>query len=367
MPRGLLPRDSDGLPPVREPVGDHGARLTRVKEGTVHTATDDAAMRHVPVMLERCVALLAPTLARPGSLAIDGTLGMGGHTEAILRACPHARVVGIDRDADAIGLASRRLAPFGERFTAHHAEYDDIAGALRIAGAKAADGILLDLGVSSLQIDEPERGFSYAQDAPLDMRMNRSDPVTAADILRDADERELTRILREYGEERFAQRIARSVVRRRATAPITRTGELVDIVRAAIPAAARAAGGNPAKRTFQALRIAVNHELEVLERAMPAVIEGVAVGGRVVVMAYHSLEDRIVKHALAAGAESSAPPGLPVIPDDAQPYLRLLTRGAEQADEAELAANSRSKSVRLRAAERIRPTPQSRSSARRAA
>lgn len=326
-------------------------------------APDEAAQRHVPVMLDRCVELLAPALARPGAVAVDGTLGMGGHTEAILRACPQARVVGIDRDADAIALASRRLAPFGDRFAAHRAEYDDIAGALRVAGADAADGILLDLGVSSLQIDEAERGFSYAQDAPLDMRMNRDDPITAADILRDADERELTRILREYGEERFAPRIARAIVARRATAPIERSGELVEIVRDAIPAAARAAGGNPAKRTFQALRIAVNRELEVLERALPAAIESTAVGGRVVVMSYHSLEDRLVKRAFAAGAESSAPPGMPVIPEDAQPYLRLLTRGAEKASEAEIAANSRSKPVRLRAVERTRPTPAGRRAA----
>lgn len=320
-------------------------------------AVDEAAQRHVPVMLDRCVELLAPALAHPGAVAIDGTLGMGGHTEALLRACPEARVVGIDRDADAIALASRRLAPFGERFAAHHAEYDDIAGALRLAGTDAADGILLDLGVSSLQIDEADRGFSYAQDAPLDMRMNRDDPVTAADILREWDEREIARILRDYGEERFAPRIARAIVKRRATAPVERSGELVELVREAIPAAARNTGGNPAKRTFQALRIAVNRELEVLERAMPAAIDNTAVGGRIVVMSYHSLEDRLVKHAFAAGAESSAPPGMPVIPDHAQPYLRLLTRGAEKAGEAELEVNSRAKPVRLRAAERIRPTP----------
>lgn len=308
-------------------------------------------------MLARCVELLAPALSQPGAVAIDGTLGMGGHTEALLRACPQARVVGIDRDADAIALASRRLAPFGERFAPHHAEYDDIAGALRLAGADTADGILLDLGVSSLQIDEPERGFSYAHDAPLDMRMNRDDPVTAADILRDADERELARILREYGEERFAPRIARAIVRQRERAPVERSGELVDLVRDAIPAAARAAGGNPAKRTFQALRIAVNRELDLLERAMPAAIEHVAVGGRIVVLAYHSLEDRIVKHSFAAGAGSTAPPGMPVVPDHAQPYLRLLTRGAEKANQAEIADNSRAKSVRLRAVERSRATP----------
>ena len=318
---------------------------------------DDAASRHRPVMLDRCVDLLAPALERSGAVAIDGTLGMGGHTQAILERCPGARVVGIDRDLDAIALATERLAPFGDRFIAHHGEYDDVPGALARAGADSADGVLLDLGVSSLQIDEAARGFSYAQDAPLDMRMNREDPVTAADLLRDADERELTRILREYGEERFAGRIAEAIGRRRADEPLTRSAQLVDIVRACIPAAKREAGSNPAKRTFQALRIAVNRELEVLERAIPAAIEATPVGGRVVVMSYQSLEDRIVKTAFAHGATSSAPPGLPVVPDEHQPYLRLLTRGAEKATPEEAEANPRSKPVRLRAVERTRPTP----------
>jgi len=320
----------------------------------------DAAERHTPVMLDRCVDLLAPALTKPGAVAIDGTLGMGGHTEAILTRCPEATVVGIDRDPQAIDLASARLARFGDRFRAHHAEYDDIAGALALAGADAADGILLDLGVSSLQIDEAERGFSYAQDAPLDMRMNPEEPVSAADLLRDASQEELTRILRDYGEERFAARIAEAIVRRRAQAPITRSGELVDLVRACIPAATRTPGSNPAKRTFQGLRIAVNRELEVLERALPRAIEGTAIGGRVVVMSYHSLEDRIVKRAFAAGAESTAPVGLPIVPDEDAPYLRLLTRGAEKASAAEAEANPRSKPVRLRAVERVRATPASR-------
>jgi len=334
------------------------------RETGMHTTeaggTMSAAARHTPVMLDRCIELLAPALSHSGAIAIDGTLGMGGHTEALLTRCPEATVVGIDRDPQAIAIASERLAPFGTRFRAHHAEYDDIAGALAVVGAAAADGILLDLGVSSLQIDEADRGFSYAQDAPLDMRMNPADPVSAADFLRDADEAEIARVLREYGEERFAARIAESIVRRRDTAPITRSAELVDLVRACIPAATRTPGSNPAKRTFQALRIAVNRELEVLELAMPRAIEATAVGGRVVVMSYHSLEDRIVKRAFAAGAESSAPVGLPVVPEDDAPYLRLVTRGAEKASEAEAELNPRAKPVRLRAAERTRVTPASR-------
>ena len=323
----------------------------------------DAASRHVPVMLERCVELLAPALSDPDAVAIDGTLGMGGHTEAILDRCPTVRVVGIDRDTQAIALASARLARFGDRFIPFHAEYDDMDGALAAAGVTHAHGVLLDLGVSSLQIDEAERGFSYAQDAPLDMRMNRDDPMTAAHLLREASEAEIARILRVYGEERFAPRIARAVVRRREVVPLTRSGELVELVREAIPAAARAQGGNPAKRTFQALRIAVNRELDVLERAVPRAVEAVGVGGRVVVMSYHSLEDRAVKQAFAKGTEVTAPAGMPVVPDEAQPYLRALTRGAETASAQEIARNSRSKPVRLRAVERVRLTPASRRAA----
>jgi 16S rRNA (cytosine1402-N4)-methyltransferase len=215
----------------------------------------------------------------------------------------------------------------------------------------------MDLGVSSLQLDEPERGFSYAQDAPLDMRMDPTTGPTAAEVLNTYDERDLVRVLRSYGEERFAPRIARSIVRARAKAPLERTGELVDLIRDAIPAAARATGGHPAKRTFQALRIEVNGELDALARALPESVEALAVGGRIVVEAYQSLEDRMVKRTFAAGATSSAPPDLPVERPEHAPYLKLLTRGAEQADADEVALNPRAQSVRLRAAERVRPTP----------
>ncbi|HEX7590249.1 MAG TPA: 16S rRNA (cytosine(1402)-N(4))-methyltransferase RsmH, partial [Demequinaceae bacterium] len=273
---------------------------------------NDAVERHVPVMLDRCVELLRPALDSSGAIAIDATLGLGGHSEALLASSPGARLVGIDRDGDAIRLATARLGPFGARFAAHRAEYDDIAGALHAIGATRADAILFDLGVSSMQIDEADRGFSYAADAPLDMRMSRDDSRTAADLVREEDESTLARILAEYGEERYAPRIARAIVRRRAIAPITRTGDLVEIVRGAIPAAARAKGGNPAKRTFQALRIAVNDELGILARAIPAAIEATAVGGRIVVLAYHSLEDRLVKRAFAAGAEDQTPRLLPL-------------------------------------------------------
>ncbi|WP_353709470.1 16S rRNA (cytosine(1402)-N(4))-methyltransferase RsmH [Cellulosimicrobium sp. ES-005] len=321
---------------------------------------DDAAERHVPVLLQRCVDLLAPALAQPGAVLVDCTLGMGGHTEAVLEQVPTARVVGIDRDPEAIARASRRLERFGDRFRAVHAVYDEIGEVVADVVGGPVQGVLMDLGVSSLQIDEADRGFSYAHDAPLDMRMDATTGQTAADVLNTYDERALTRILRDYGEERFAQRVARAIVRRREQRPWERSAELVEVVRGAIPAATRTTGGNPAKRTFQALRIEVNGELEVLERAVPAAVDVLAVGGRVVVESYHSLEDRIVKRVLAAGATVSAPPGLPVVPEDDQPYLRLLTRGAEEAPAEERESNPRSASVRLRAAERTRPTPQHR-------
>ncbi len=326
--------------------------MSHRKEGPL----GEAAHRHTPVMLDRCVELLSPALERDGAIAIDGTLGMGGHSEALLKRHPRLTVVGIDRDGDAIALASKRLEWAGARFVAYRATYDDIEGALAAVDADAADAILLDLGVSSLQIDEGERGFSYVNHGPLDMRMNRDDPVTAADILATADETEIARILHVYGEERYARRIAEAIVARRSSDPVTRSEQLVDLVRACIPAASRQPGSNPAKRTFQALRIAVNRELDVLEDAIDAAIDALAVGGRLVVMSYHSLEDRMVKRAFAAASSSSAPVGLPVIPDEQQPYLRLLTRGAEKASPAEIDRNSRAKPVRLRAAERIRAT-----------
>lgn len=322
----------------------------------------DAAELHRPVLAARCLELLAPALAEPGSVLVDATLGMGGHAELVLSACPQARVIGIDRDQQALALASARLAGFGARFTSVHATYDRIGEVVEQALGAAArvQAVLLDLGVSSLQLDDPERGFAYAQDAPLDMRMDQSAGPTAADLLATASEPELRRILRDYGEERFAGRIAAAVVRRRATEPVRRSGDLVELVRESIPAAARRTGGNPAKRTFQALRIAVNSELDVLERALPRAVEVLAVGGRIVVESYQSLEDRAVKRVLAAGASTTTPPGVPVVRPDDEPYLRLLTRGAEEADEQERAVNPRSASVRLRAAERVRETPATR-------
>jgi 16S rRNA (cytosine1402-N4)-methyltransferase len=217
------------------------------------------------------------------------------------------------------------------------------------------DALLFDLGVSSMQLDQRERGFSYASDAPLDMRMDPTTGRTAADLLADADADEIARILREYGEERFARRIANAVVQRRQSAPVATSAQLVEVIRESIPAAARRTGGHPAKRTFQALRIEVNQELPVLRRALPQAVGATAVGGRLLVMSYHSLEDRMVKHELARhSARPELPPGLPVVPEHLEPKLRLLTRGAEKATAAEIDTNPRARSVRLRAAERVR-------------
>ncbi|GAA4423775.1 16S rRNA (cytosine(1402)-N(4))-methyltransferase RsmH [Georgenia halophila] len=322
----------------------------------MNEADEDAV--HVPVLVERCLDLLAPAVDGAGAVLIDATLGMGGHSEAALRRFPQLRVVGIDRDPQALAMAGDRLSAFSERFTAVRTTYDHIDEVAREhGGGGKVQGVLMDLGVSSLQLDDVTRGFAYAQDAPLDMRMDQTSGATAAELLETADEAELRRILRVYGEERFAGRIAKAVVRRRATAPLRRTSELVDIIRDSIPQAARRTGGNPAKRTFQALRIAVNGELDLVESALPKAVEALAVDGRIVVEAYHSLEDRAVKNVLARGAQSSAPQGLPVEPESHRPYLELLTRGAEVADDEERARNPRAVSVRLRAARRVRPTP----------
>ncbi len=308
---------------------------------------------HVPVLLDRVVALVAPALERPGSVFVDATLGLGGHTEAVLDRCPAARVVGVDRDPHALELAGVRLAPFEGRTTLVHAVYDEIPAVLEELGLESADGILFDLGVSSMQLDVRERGFAYAEDAPLDMRMDDTEGLTAADVLNTYPAAELARILRTYGEEKFAKPIARAIVKARETEPFTGSARLVQLLRDTIPAPARRTGGHPAKRTFQALRIEVNDELGVLRRAIPAAIDSIAVGGRVVVMSYHSLEDRLVKHAFAAGTTTRVPPDLPVVPAGLEPPLRNLTRGAEKASAEEIAQNPRAASVRLRAVARV--------------
>jgi 16S rRNA (cytosine1402-N4)-methyltransferase len=305
-------------------------------------------------MLGRVVALIAPALGDPGAVLVDTTVGLGGHAAAILARCPQARLVGLDRDQQALALAAETLAPFSGRTTLVHAVYDQIADVLADLGIHRVRGVLFDLGVSSLQLDETARGFSYAHDAPLDMRMDASTGQTAEDVLNTYSAADLARVISRYGEERFARRIANRVVQERATSRLTSTARLAELISASIPAAARRTGGNPAKRTFQALRIEVNDELGALERALPAAIDALAIGGRIVVMSYQSLEDRIVKQTLRRGATSTAPPDLPLTATELQPELRLLTRGADKASADEVAANPRAASVRLRAAERVR-------------
>lgn len=308
---------------------------------------------HDPVMLERCVELLAPALARPSAVAVDGTLGLGGHSEALLERFPDLTLVGLDRDADALRLAGTRLERFGDRFRPVQTVYDGIAAAVTGLGFQRVDGVLLDLGVSSMQLDLPERGFSYSADAPLDMRMDQSTGVTAAEVIASAPEGRLRQLFEQYGDEPLAARYARAIVAERATQPILRSAHLVDVLQRATPAAL-ARQRHPAKRVFQALRIEVNDELGALTRVLPAALDLLSLGGRAVVMAYQSHEDRIVKREFAERIRSRAPQGLPVELPEHRAAFSLLTRGAEQASAEEQARNTRSIPVRLRAIERVR-------------
>ncbi|WP_342025235.1 16S rRNA (cytosine(1402)-N(4))-methyltransferase RsmH [Arthrobacter citreus] len=315
--------------------------------------------RHVPVLRDRCINLLAPAIEKAVSehgsaVVVDATLGMGGHTEAMLTRFPQLHVIGIDRDRQALALAGERLSPFKDRIDLVHAVYDEIADVVTDLGFDGIDGALFDLGVSSLQLDERDRGFAYSYDAPLDMRMDTSRGRTAADIVNTYSESDLVAIIRKWGEEKFAGRIASAIVSTRAAKPFTTTGELVDAIRTVVPAGAARTGGHPAKRTFQALRIEVNEELDVLERAIPASLSVLNLGGRVVVMSYHSLEDKIVKGVFTAGARSSAPKGFPVELDQHKAQLQRLTKGTEVPTDAEIAENPRAASAKLRAVERIR-------------
>jgi 16S rRNA (cytosine1402-N4)-methyltransferase len=315
---------------------------------------------HVPVMVAEIVALLAPGLAAPTAepsgeqdcVLVDCTLGLGGHAHALLTACPQAQLIGLDRDRQALGLAAQRLAEFADRITLVEAVFDELPEVLARLRRPKVQAILLDLGVSSVQIDDPERGFAYAQDAPLDMRMGRQE-LTAAQVLNTYSQVELARILRTYGEERFADRIARRIVTEREREPFNTSGRLVRLLYDAVPARSRKTGGHPAKRTFQALRIEVNGELAALESVLPSAIAALAVRGRIAVLAYQSLEDRLVKQILGFAARDRAPRDMPVVPADLRPQLRLLTHGALRPSAAEIARNPRAASARLRAAERI--------------
>lgn len=309
---------------------------------------------HKSVMLDRCITLLTPAIERNSNpIVIDATLGLGGHSKAILEKFPQVKIVGLDRDQSAMKIAKENLQDFAERITIIHAVYDELPSVLDSLGFKKVDGILFDLGVSSLQLDEAERGFSYSQLAPLDMRMDQSDPLSAAVVLNTYTKGELVRVLRNYGEEKFASRIADNIIKARASGILNNTKDLAELVKSSIPAATRRTGGNPAKRTFQALRIEVNNELKILETAIPAALDRLSVGGRMVVMSFQSLEDRIVKRFFADASESKSPRGLPVEMAEFAAKYNLVFRGSESASDEEIESNSRAQSVKLRAIERI--------------
>ena len=313
----------------------------------------DIRQIHIPVSLERCIELLEPALSGPEAVLVDATLGMAGHAEALLTRFPQLRLIGIDRDTDAIRIAGERLAPFADRIELVHAVYDEITDVLDRLATPRVSGFLFDLGVSSLQLDRADRGFAYAQDAPLDMRMDQTTGITAADAVATLTADELASIFRRFGDEKLAPRYARAIVDARSNAPIETSGQLVDILQKATPAALMNAG-HPAKRVFQALRIHVNEELAVLHRAIPQALKATRVGGRVVVLSYQSLEDRIVKAEFAEVTTDGTPAGVPVGIAALAPTFRLLTRGAELASDEEKAANPRATPVRIRAVERVR-------------
>lgn len=307
--------------------------------------------QHIPVMCERVLEMFAPSLNVSNPVLIDATLGLGGHTEALLKKFSNLTIIGFDRDPIAIQRAKQRLGDLANRVEFINQTFDQIS---KVLNGKKVNGVLLDLGVSSIQLDESSRGFSYAQDAPLDMRMNSQDALTAAIILSTFEVKDLTYILATYGEEKFAKRIAQEIVKRRGEKSIATTFELVELIKDVIPAPARRTGGNPAKRTFQALRIAVNNELQILEQALPQALDALAIGGRILVLSYHSLEDRIVKNLLKTQSSTvDAFPGLPILISKNIAPFELVTKKAEQASEAEITNNPRSTSVRLRVAQRV--------------
>jgi len=309
---------------------------------------------HAPVMLARCLEVLGVALEGKPAVMVDGTLGLGGHSEAFLERFPELTLIGIDRDTNALALAGERLARFADRTHLVHAVYEEIAEVIEELGYQGVDAILLDLGVSSMQLDQADRGFAYSYDAPLDMRMDTSRGITAAEVVNTYEEKDLARIFKEYGEERYAKQVAAAIVAQRTSAKFENSAALTGLIAKVIPFIPGKSTGHPAKRVFQALRIEVNGELEVLTRTMPAAIESLNVGGRILVLAYHSLEDRIVKQSLAAASTSSAPVDLPIELPEHAPILKLVVKGAELASDSEIAENPRSASVRLRAAEKIR-------------
>ncbi|MGE5591863.1 MAG: 16S rRNA (cytosine(1402)-N(4))-methyltransferase RsmH [Bacillota bacterium] len=310
---------------------------------------DEESFHHLPVLLDDVLEGLRPYT---GGRYVDCTVGGGGHSRAILAASsPSGRLLGLDQDPAALQAAGETLNAFGRRVTLRKANFRRLLDTAREAGFDQADGVLFDIGVSSPQLDEGERGFSFHQDAPLDMRMDPDGPVTARDLVNELEVPDLTRILQDYGEERWARRIAEFIVRNR---PLETTGQLVEVIKAAIPAAARRSGPHPARRTFQALRIAVNDELGALEEGLGQALELVRPGGRVAVITFHSLEDRIVKQAMQDWARGCiCPPDLPICVCGRKPRARLVTRKPVSAGEEEVSRNPRSRSAKLRVAEKL--------------
>ena len=318
----------------------------------MENATKTAIFHHVSIMVSEVTELLSP--AR-GGLFVDGTLGGGGHSEAILRLLPDAgRLIGIDRDETALAAASARLAPFADRFTAVHGNFFHMRSLLLQRGITKVDGVLLDLGVSSYQLDNPERGFSYMHDAPLDMRMDQTQPYSAYDVINGEPFEELRRIISLYGEERFAGKIASSIVKRREQRPIETTLELVDVIKSAMPAAAKKEKQHPAKRSFQAVRIQVNGELRAVETAVADALDCLNPGGRCAVISFHSLEDRIVKHIFVDAAKGcTCPKSFPVCVCGNKPKVKIITKNALIADDTEQTENPRARSAKLRVAEKL--------------
>jgi len=303
-------------------------------------------------MAPQVVEILRSCLDRPNTVLVDGTVGLGGHAFTLLDACPLSSLIGIDRDGEALAAAAERLAPFGDRVHLVRARFDELGAILDELGIDHADAILLDLGLSSLQIDEARRGFAYAQDGPLDMRMDDRQSLNAATIVNTWDLDTLVSVLRDYGEEPHAHRIARVIVSTRESTPITSTGQLVEIVTAAMPAAVRyGSGGHPAKRVFQALRMAVNDEASSLAAALPVALSRLAPGGRLAVLSYHSLDDRLVKRTFQQACQDQAPRGLPVVPESMRARFKLVSKGALRPDDAEVGENPRAASARLRVIE----------------
>lgn len=309
---------------------------------------------HVPVALDYALEVLGPALSGPAAVLVDGTLGLGGHTEAFLERFPNLTVIGIDRDEQALELASKRLAKFGNRIRFAHAVYSEILEVLAAEGIAGADAILLDLGVSSMQLDEADRGFAYSFESPLDMRMNQSIGITAAQVLNEYSEADLARIFKEYGEERYSKQVAAAIIARRKVQEFANSQELATLVSKVVPYIPGKTSGHPAKRVFQALRIEVNGELEILAETIPAAIAALRLNGRLLVMSYHSLEDGIVKKALVKAATSLTPIEMPIELPEHAPVIRMLTKGTAVASDAEKISNPRAASVRMRAAEKIR-------------